>query len=203
VIGDRLPPGSKDAAITAEIVSRIDSLNGLMQDLLLFARTPQPNPAPTDVAPLVGTTADLLSGDPALADFRIDVEGSSPPIVADAELLKIVFTNLIVNGAHAMRGQGSIRVLVEAADGFCQVAFVDRGPGIPGEIRDRIFTPFFTTKLRGTGLGLPTAKRIVEAHRGTISIDCPPAGGTTVTVRLPLADLPSPLPAGGPVLERA
>jgi hypothetical protein len=53
--------------------------------------------------------------------------------------------------------------------------------------RERIFTPFFTTTSRGTGLGLPTAKRIVEAHTGRIDIDCPPGGGTTVTVQLPVS----------------
>jgi signal transduction histidine kinase len=67
------------------------------------------------------------------------------------------------------------------------VRFSDSGPGIPADVRARIFTPFFTTKSRGSGLGLPTAKRLVEAHHGTIDVDCPPAGGTTVTVRLPTA----------------
>jgi signal transduction histidine kinase len=66
------------------------------------------------------------------------------------------------------------------------VSFRDRGPGIPAEIRDKVFTPFFTTKARGTGLGLPTAKRLIEAQRGTISIDCPPDGGTNVIVQLPV-----------------
>jgi two-component system, NtrC family, nitrogen regulation sensor histidine kinase GlnL len=61
----------------------------------------------------------------------------------------------------------------------------DNGPGIVPDIREKIFTPFFTTKSRGSGLGLPTAKRLVEAHRGTIDIECPPDGGTVVTVQLP------------------
>jgi len=99
--------------------------------------------------------------------------------------LKIVFLNLLVNGAHAMRGRGNIKVSVKTSDGACHVAFNDSGPGIPPEIREKIFTPFFTTKSRGSGLGLPTAKRLIEAHRGTIDVLCPPGGGTTVTVRLP------------------
>jgi two-component system sensor histidine kinase AtoS len=61
------------------------------------------------------------------------------------------------------------------------------GPGNPADVREKIFTPFFTTKSRGSGLGLPTAKRMVEAHDGQITIDCPPAGGTTVVIRLPMA----------------
>ena len=102
-----------------------------------------------------------------------------------------MFQNLLINGAHAMHGKGSIRVAIDTVDTSCQIAFIDRGPGIPADIRDKIFTPFFTTKSRGSGLGLPTAKRLVEAHDGEITIDCPPAGGTTVVVRLPLGGRPS------------
>jgi signal transduction histidine kinase len=101
-------------------------------------------------------------------------------------MLTIVFQNLLINSAHAMKGKGRIRVSVATIDSACQVAFVDSGPGIPSDIREKIFTPFFTTKSRGSGLGLPTAKRLIEAHNGQIAIDCPPAGGTSVLVRLPL-----------------
>jgi two-component system NtrC family sensor kinase len=100
-------------------------------------------------------------------------------------MLKIVFQNLLVNGAHAMQGQGNIHVAVDTADSTCRIVFTDSGPGIPAEIRDRIFTAFFTTKSRGSGLGLATAKRLVEAHQGEIQVECPPAGGTKVTVQLP------------------
>jgi len=185
VIGTRLPREGKDAAIVKEIVTRIDALNGLMQDLLLFARTPQPNPAPVDLAALVMTTADLLSGDPARKEIEVTVGGSAPSIEADADLLKIVFENLLVNGAQAMHGRGTIRVSLSSVDDTCRIAFSDSGPGIPLEVREKIFTPFFTTKVRGSGLGLPTAKRLIEAHRGQISIVCPPGGGTTVTIQLP------------------
>ncbi len=197
VIGGRLPKESREAAVVGEVISRIDTLGSLIQDLLLFARPPQPRPAPVDVVPLVVTTAELLNSDPALSGIRIDVEGSAPPVAADAELLKIVFLNLLVNSAHAMGGQGRIRVSV-GVTGICgRVTVADSGPGIPADIREKIFTPFFTTKSRGTGLGLPTAKRLVEAHQGTISIECPPSGGTAVTVELPLADARS----RGPLLE--
>ena len=116
----------------------------------------------------------------------MEVNGSAPLIAADAEMLKIVFQNLLINGAHAMQGRGRIRVAVRTLDSTCQIAFTDTGPGIPADVREKIFTPFFTTKSRGSGLGLPTAKRLVEAHNGQIVIDCPPSGGTTVFVRLPL-----------------
>jgi two-component system sensor kinase FixL len=187
VIGGRLPKDSKDAAVVKEILPRIDVLNELMKDLLLFARPPQPRPMPVDLAGLIQTTVDLLSGDPALKSIAVNVEGSTGPVMADAELLKIVFQNLLVNGAQAMHGQGTIYIMLDAVDGVCRVSVRDAGPGIPAEVLHKIFTPFFTTKARGTGLGLPTAKRIVEAHGGSIAVKSPDGGGTTVELLLPLS----------------
>src|SRR5262245_11996252 len=185
VIGGRLPQDSKDAAMVKEIVARIDALNDMMKDLLLFARPPNPRHAAVDLGALVAATSELLSTDPGMKDVTVTVGGSAPPLVADADLLKIVLMNLIVNGAHAMKGRGTIRVSLAAIDDGCQITIADNGPGVPAEIREKIFTPFFTTKSRGSGLGLPTAIQLVEAHQGRISIECPPEGGTIVTVQLP------------------
>lgn len=186
VIGTRLPSG-KDAAVVTEIIARIDALSRLMEDLLLFARPPQPKTAPVEIKALVGATAGLLSGDPAFRDVHVEVEGVAVQVDADAGLLKIVFLNLLINAAHAVQGSGTIRVSIAAHDNVCDIVLADSGPGIPSEILDKLFTPFFTTKARGTGLGLPTAKRIIEAHSGTIGIDSPPGGGTRVTIQLPIA----------------
>jgi two-component system sensor kinase FixL len=171
--------------ILKEIVSRIDQLDRMMKDLLLFARTPVPRRAAIEVVPLVVSTATLLSHDPALRDVKVEVEGSAPPVVADADMLRIAFQNLLINAAHAMNGNGRVRVTVNAVQGACDVAFIDHGPGIPANVLEKIFTPFFTTKARGSGLGLATTKRIIEAHQGQIAVDCPASGGTTVRVRLP------------------
>jgi signal transduction histidine kinase len=84
-----------------------------------------------------------------------------------------------------MQGQGTIRIGITTLENECHIAVSDTGSGIPAEIREKIFTPFFTTKSRGSGLGLPTVKRLIEAHRGTVSVDCPPAGGTIVNIQLP------------------
>jgi signal transduction histidine kinase len=102
-------------------------------------------------------------------------------------MMRVVIQNLLINSAHAMQGKGRIRVAVAPADATCQIAFVDAGPGIPADLRDKIFTPFFTTKTRGSGLGLPTVKRLIDAHQGEIAIHCPPSGGTTVAIRLPIS----------------
>jgi two-component system, NtrC family, sensor histidine kinase PilS len=185
IIGTRLPKDSKDALIVGEIVSRIDALNELMKDLLLFARPPQPKVALVDMGTLVTTTANLLRGDPAFAQVSVRVDGGPARALGDAELLKIVFVNLLVNAAHAMQGRGTIHVSLTSIADICQIVFADEGPGIPVAVLEKIFTPFFTTKARGSGLGLPTVRRLIEAHQGTISIACPSAGGTVVTIQLP------------------
>jgi len=187
VIGSRLPPASREAEVMADIIARIDTLNSLVKDLLLFARPPKPHLMPIDVTVVLGTTAALLSQDAAYAGVQTAISGHASPVMADAELLKIAFINLLVNSAQAMKGHGTIAVSVAEADGGCTVVVSDTGPGIPPEVRDRLFTPFVTTKARGTGLGLSTVKRIVEAHHGQIQVESPADGGTRIMVRLPLA----------------
>lgn len=187
VIGGRLPAASTDAQMMKEIVARIDSLDGMMKDLLLFARPPKPKRVSIDLVPLLKITAELLKGAGDASELEIEVHGSAGPVLGDAEMLKMVFQNLLINGAHAMNGRGTIRVDVETLPSTCRISFSDTGPGISAELRDKVFVPFFTTKARGTGLGLPTAKRFIDAHYGSIAIDCPASGGTTVSVNLPLA----------------
>ena len=190
IIGSRLPQGSRDAEVIKEIVSRIDALNALMKDLLLFARPPQPRMASVNPVAILTTVIDLVRQDPSARGVAIDVAGDSPAIHADAELLKLILQNLILNAVHAVQGKGSISVAVRASDATCTIAVADTGPGIPPEVREKLFTPFFTTKSRGTGLGLLTAKRFVEAQGGSIAIDCPTGGGTVVAIELHLADRP-------------
>lgn len=185
VIGGRLPAGSAEIPVIRDVLARLDMLNDLTKDLLLFARPPQISLAPVDVTALLKETTSLVSEDPAARNIRFEVEGAMPPVVADAKLLKIVLLNLMLNASQALQNSGTIRTSVGSTEGVCRIMIADNGPGIPVEIRDRIFTPFFTTKSRGTGLGLPTAKRLVDAHHGQIRVDCPPGGGTVVTVELP------------------
>jgi len=173
--------------VVVDIIARLDALNQLVQDLLLFARPPRPNARPVELSPLISMTASLLGEDAAYRDVHVVVAGECPQVVADAELLKIVFLNLFLNSAHAMRGKGTIAVSLTGLDGYCRIAVADTGPGIPPEIRATLFTPFVTTKSRGTGLGLSTVKRLVEAHGGAIEVDCPPEGGTIVAISVPLA----------------
>jgi two-component system sensor kinase FixL len=185
VIGGHLPQGGKDAQVVKEIIARMDALNSLLNDLLLFARTPEPRLSPVSLAGLLTLTSDLLAGDPMFRNVQVQLQGDPPPIIADADLLKIVFQNLFINAAQAMKGGGTIRAAITVRGNEQMVRVSDAGPGIPAEVRDKLFRPFFTTKARGTGLGLSIAKRLVELHGGSIALESPPGGGTVVTVRLP------------------
>ena len=86
--------------------------------------------------------------------------------------------------AQAMKGQGTIQVTIATEGATAVVAVRDTGPGIAADIREKIFTPFFTTKAKGTGLGLSTVRKIVEAHGGTITVQSEPGIGTRFDVRL-------------------
>ncbi|MBY0493402.1 MAG: PAS domain S-box protein [Cyanobacteria bacterium] len=185
VLGTRLPPSTSDAVIVKEIIARLDGLNDLIQDLLVFARPPKPKFAALDITAMLASIASLLKTDPAFPALEISITGSVPPIAGDANLLDIAFQNLLINAAQAMQGRGTIDVKCHADHDWQSVEIIDQGPGIPAEIRAELFRPFKTTKARGTGLGMATAKRLVELHGGQISVVCPPAGGTEITVRLP------------------
>lgn len=185
VIGSRMKGGTGDAAIIKEIIARIDALNSLIQDLLVFSRPPKPKPAGTNLGALLASVVTLLKSDPAYEQLEVSITGETPVLSSDPTLLTIVFQNLLINSAQAMHGRGAIEVTLRAAEGWHRVDVADQGPGIPEEIRAVLFRPFKTTKARGTGLGMATAKRLVELHEGRISVDCPPGGGTIVTVELP------------------
>ena len=113
------------------------------------------------------------------------VDGQGGPVEGDPELLKIAFQNLLLNAAHAVRGQGQIRINLSNTGPTMVIEIADDGPGIAPEHQERLFTPFFTTKSRGTGLGLATVRRIAEAHGGEVVIRETGPQGTVVRVTLP------------------
>jgi len=186
VIGARMPADSRDRPVMADILARLDSLNEMVQDLLIFARPRPPRWTKVAPGPLVEATAVLLRRDPLFHHVVVSVDARPEEIDADPELLQIVFSNLLVNAAQAMNGEGEVFVSAARRDGTYTLTFRDTGPGMPADVRQRVFEPFYTTKHRGTGLGLATARRVVEQHHGTMTLDCPPDGGTIVALQVPV-----------------
>ena len=186
VITSRMAPEQRDRAILLDIITRLDALNRIVQDMLMFARPRALRKEPIPLGILLSDTAALIERDPGMSALAIAVAGSAD-VVGDREMLQVVFQNILMNAAQAMEGRGRIDVTIAQSDVRCRVAIVDRGPGMSVDVRDKAFDAFFTTKHRGTGLGLPIARRVVEGHGGRIEIDVPDAGGTIVSVELPLA----------------
>jgi PAS domain S-box-containing protein len=185
VIGSRLPSSSSDTAIVKEIIARLDALNDMIQDLLVFARPPAPRAGAIDLERLLESLITLLKRDPANADVVVDVTGHVPPLSGDANLLTIVFQNFLINSAQAMQGRGRIAITLTSGEGWHHATIADNGPGIAKEILANLFRPFKTTKARGTGLGMATAKRLIELHGGTVEVMSPEGGGTTIIIHLP------------------
>jgi signal transduction histidine kinase len=187
VIGSRIGAQSNDGAIIKEIIARLDALNELIQDLLVFARPPAPKLGRVDAKSLIDSVVTLLKRDPAYQALAVHVDGSAPPVLGDANLLTIAVQNLLINAAQAQHGKGDIRVTLSRQDSLSRIEIADQGPGIPAEIRAALFRPFKTTKARGTGLGMATAKRLLESQNGLIEVDCPQQGGTVITLLVPSA----------------
>jgi len=185
VIGGRLPEGSRDKTVLADIIARLDSLNTIVQDLLVFARPRDLRLSAVPLGSIITETVAHLRRDPAQHALQIEVAGANPVVEADADQLRTVFLNLLLNAAQAQGSTGTVRVNVADTGEAATVSIVDQGPGMTPEVHEKVFEPFFTTKHRGTGLGLPTARRVVERHRGTLDLHCPPGGGTVATVTLP------------------
>jgi len=185
IIRKRVPMEEGDEAVIREILARIDALNEWIQELLVFARPRSPRFEPVRVQALLEETVTLMREDPIFHKVRTELEGDDMTLSGDAELLKGVFHNLLLNAAQAMNGEGAVRVRLDSIHGMCRIVFGDDGPGIPFKTRKRVFEPFFTTRTQGSGLGLAVAKQVVEAHGGEIDAVCPESGGTRVTILLP------------------
>jgi PAS domain S-box-containing protein len=184
----------------------VDRVAELMKSMLSVTRTSDLKPRPTDLGILVSSLVDRLR--PSIKregiSCQANIESGLPQIYGDGRALEQVFNNLIRNAIQAMKGRPESQLIVKvqalkAAKErmFVEVSIADNGPGIPKENQDKIFQPFFTTKTDGNGLGLPLAKRIITAHRGSISVTSFP-GGTVFKVTLPALDRArqtGPLPA--------
>lgn len=140
-----------------------------------------------DINRLIADTLILLSHELMEQDVEVDRNlVPLPCIQADREQMRQIFLNLILNAMQSMPGGGRLRISTACEENHVQISFRDEGKGIPESIRAKLFEPFFTTKEEGIGLGLSITKRIIEDHRGKITVESAEGEGTTFSVILPL-----------------
>ena len=176
----------------ATIVTQVERITKVMNQLLAFARRRAPERRAVDLGEIVDDSLEMFQE--RIVHSRITVEKSieanMPPVHADRDQLIQVLINLVINSLHAMPEEGRLRLsLVREGTHVC-LGVSDTGHGMPEEIRSKVFDPFFTTKDfgKGTGLGLTVVKGIIEEHGGTIAVESVVDKGTTFWIRLPIEE---------------
>ena len=162
----------------------VEHSNAIISDLMSFARVGIPSLSATNLEEVVGnvlSTMEIRENVHVVKQFDPDL----PEMMADPEQLYRVFINLANNAHDAMADGGQLTITAISVDGYAEVEFQDSGGGISEENIKKIFEPLFTTKTKGTGLGLATCQQIVAKHGGTIQVESTPGEGSTFTVRLP------------------
>ncbi len=177
----RLEPEAQRMADS--VIEEVDRLGRTVGRYLQFARAEAEPGAHGDLAAALGATLDLLEGEFRARRCTLDRGGEGGPAVVrlDSESLKQVCLNLVLNALEASPEGGCVRVALERHGGRATLAVSDDGPGMPEEVLHRLGEPFFTTKAKGTGLGLFLSKRLVEGAGGTLAVDSAAGRGTRVS----------------------
>jgi signal transduction histidine kinase len=177
-------PDVADARSAIETVARrADGVMQFVQTYRQISRSPKINPREFQVAPWADELAALFRASDVASNVElvVSVEPAGLSIDADADLLFQVLMNLLRNGAEAAAGHAEQpRVALGFSGtraGRTRIEVSDNGPGVPQALRQDVFLPFFTTKQKGTGVGLSLARQIVLAHRGSIALESSPDGG--------------------------
>jgi len=180
--------GHAATATDLEVVrAEIRRMDRLLAQFLDFARPRAPRFRREPVEGILEEISLLIAPEAAKRKVELErtVDGATPPVWADRDQLTQLFLNLALNAIQSMTDGGRLRLEARAVAGSVRVDVRDDGPGIPADVRERLFEPFFTTREGGSGLGLPIALRIVEAHSGELRITSADGEGTTATVWLP------------------
>jgi signal transduction histidine kinase len=187
VIRDGMSPDDDRQPVIREILSQINRVDATVKDLLVYARPRPPEMRLCDLHAIAVRTLKSIREAPAMRRVRVTVDCADnvPPVPADMRQIEQLFMNLIFNAAHASSEGETIRVSLRAQGPKVILSITDRGSGMDQETAVRAFEPFFTTRAKGTGLGLPICRKIVEAHGGKIALQSQRGSGTQVTVELP------------------
>ncbi|NTV49615.1 MAG: HAMP domain-containing protein [Geobacteraceae bacterium] len=178
-----------DQSEVETIIKQVGRVERIVSNLLTFARTKKKIIRPFNIEELLDDILEQVSHQIKLNSYHIErrYQASNGAIEGDEDQLRQVFTNLIINGLQAMETGGALSVSTMFAPetGFFSIAIGDNGTGISAAVKEKLFTPFFTTKSRGTGLGLAVSYGIVKDHGGDIRVENEPGQGAMFTVLLP------------------
>lgn len=174
------------------LIDEVDRLELIVSRLLQFSRADAQELAPGDLAAVVDEAARLAGPSAAESGVRVEVEhaGPLPAVAMAAPAVLQIFRNLTTNAIEAMPDGGVLRLSTRVVPrgGAVEATVADTGPGLPAEVVDHLFEPFFTTRPAGTGLGLAIAREIALAHRGDLRAEPGPGGvGAAFVLRLPVA----------------
>jgi signal transduction histidine kinase len=185
ILSKELEPASQE--IVGELLAQIDRLEQLVRDLLTYARPRALQRRTFDLHDLLDRLLRVHEDESEA--YNVTVRRSYGPgtgrVVADPDQMEQLFLNLIHNALQSMTGGGTLTIDTRAVDGEVVVTLEDAGKGIPAGDLPKVLQPFFTTKHRGSGLGLSIVKKITEAHGGALEIRSELGEGTTVTVSIP------------------
>lgn len=170
------------------IVKEVDRVNRVIEELLYFARPCKTYYIPVDINELIKNTLVLVKNKTTRHKVEFHLQLTTLPFIeADAEQIRQVLLNLLINAIQAISEKGVINIETwQSAPSFVCIRITDTGSGIAAEDKAKIFEPFFTTKSAGTGLGLAVVQRIISAHYGQVEIDSKIHEWTAVTVKLPI-----------------
>lgn len=165
-------------------------LRDILENFLRFARVQELGLVSTDLNKIVDELCDFYEPTAAAKGIviRTFLAADLPLTRIDADLFKQSLLNLVLNAEHAMPSGGELMLTTRRENGWVVLDVIDTGTGMTEEVRARIFDAFFSTRPAGSGLGLPTARKIIEAHGGTIQVQSEPGKGSQFTVRLPASE---------------
>ncbi len=195
LLGMKLGPEDPNQEIVTRIQNDCTRLNNLLESLMASVRPIEPKIEIIDLDVYLHTIVDRWR--PKFAKVNVTpiltIEPGLKKIKGDPRALDRVFTNLITNALDAMTDKGdtlaisAVMSTAKSAPKNVEISISDNGPGIPEDVKEHLFSPYVTTRKKGTGLGLFLTKQIITAHKGSISVNSFP-GGTVFTVRLPVDD---------------
>jgi two-component system nitrogen regulation sensor histidine kinase NtrY len=183
------PPPTRDLVeeCTTTIVGEVESLKGLVNEFKDFARMPAPRVESTDLHALLNDVLAIYRGTTGDVELRPRFAESLPAVFVDPAKIHQVIRNLVNNALEAMGGHGQIDVETHhlAAENRVRIVVADTGPGIPAADRDKLFLSHYSTKQRGSGVGLAIVRRIVDEHGGRIEVTDNRPHGTRFAIELP------------------